>query len=128
MAEAFLNSLDAKLQVFSAGTKPASQVHPITVAVMKELKIDLNTSSPKSVDQFLHEAFDYVITVCDDAKETCPVFLGKVKHRVHMGFDDPAAAAGTDAEIMDVFRRVRDEIRERFFTFYSEQIKPTLKT
>jgi arsenate reductase len=95
---------------------------------MKELKIDLSAALPKSVDQFLQEAFDYVITVCDDAKETCPVFVGKVKHRVHMGFADPAAATGTEAEIMDVFRRVRDEVRERFFTFYSEQIKPTPKT
>ena len=123
MAEGFLKSLDSKLEVHSAGTKPSERVHPKAVEVMKEVGIDLSGNKPKMVDQFLRQPFDYVITVCDHAKETCPVFTGKVKHRLHIGFDDPAEATGTDDEIYAVFRRVRDEIRERFKKFYDEQIK-----
>ncbi|MBM2842043.1 MAG: Arsenate reductase, partial [Bacteroidetes bacterium] len=90
MAEGFLKSLDSTLDVHSAGTVPARRVHPKAMLVMKEVGIDLSTASPKNVDQFLGQPFDYVITVCDHAKETCPVFTGKVKHRLHIGFDDPA--------------------------------------
>ena len=120
MAEGFLKSFDSQLEVFSAGTKPASQVHPKAIQVMKERGIDLSSHHPKMVDQFLSESFDYVITVCDNAKETCPVFVGRVKHRLHIGFDDPAEARGTEEEILAEFRRVRDEIEHKFRTFYSE--------
>lgn len=123
MAEGFLKSFDSKLEVHSAGTKPAERVHPKAVEVMKEVGIDLSGNKPKLVDRFLGQPFDYVITVCDHAKETCPVFTGKVKHRLHIGFDDPAEATGTDDEIYAVFRRVRDEIHESFTKFYHEQIK-----
>jgi arsenate reductase len=119
MAEGFLKSLDKNLEVHSAGTAPASRVHPKAIAVMKELGIDISGGYPKSVDQFLKDAFDYVITVCDNAKETCPVFVGKVKERLHIGFDDPAEATGTDEHIMGEFRRVRDEIKKEFQNFYS---------
>ena len=90
---------------------------------MKEAGIDISTHSPKSVDQFLALPFDYVITVCDNAKEQCPVFSGKVKHRLHIGFDDPAGAVGTDEEVMVEFRRARDEIREGFRRFYSDTLR-----
>ena len=123
MAEGFLKSFDPHLEVFSAGTSPASRVHPRAIAVMKEAGIDISGNSPKSVDQYLSLPFDYVITVCDNAKEQCPVFLGTVKHRLHIGFDDPAEAFGTDEEVMAEFRRVRDEIREGFKKFYAEVTK-----
>lgn len=120
MAEAFLKSFDSQLDVFSAGTKPASQVHPKAVQVMEECGIELSSHRPKMVDQFLSESFDYVITVCDNAKETCPVFVGRVKKRLHIGFDDPAEAKGTEEEILAEFRRVRDEIANKFKAFYTE--------
>lgn len=118
MAEGFLKSFDAQLEVHSAGTQPAVRVHPKAVVVMKEVGMDLTRASPKNVDQFINQPFDYVITVCDHAKETCPVFTGKVKHRLHIVFDDPAEATGTEQEILATFRRVRDEIRERFYQLY----------
>ena len=92
MAEGFLKSFNRNLDVFSAGTIPAARISSRAIQVMNELGIDISTEYPKSVDQFLGESFDYVITVCDHAKETCPVFLGNVKHRIHIDFDDPAEA------------------------------------
>lgn len=118
MAAAFLQSLDARLKVESAGTAPAAHVHPKAVSVMREIGIDLSKSFPKSIDRFLDEEFDYVITVCDSAKESCPHFRGKVKHRVHIGFEDPAEATGSEEEVLAVYRRVRDEIRVQCQSFY----------
>ena len=123
MAGVFLKSFNENLEVFSAGTIPAGRVHPRAIQVMNEVGIDISAHHPKSVEEFLYESFDYVITVCDDAKETCPVFTGKVKNRLHIGFDDPARATGTDEEILVVFRRVRDEIKEEFYRFYIENIQ-----
>jgi arsenate reductase (thioredoxin) len=122
MAEGFLKSLDPSLQVFSAGTKPAAHVHPLATKVMKELSIDISGNKPKNVAEFINDSFDYVITVCDNAKETCPVFHGKVQHRIHLGFDDPAEAIGTEKEVLAVFRRVRDEIRKAFSNLYEQEI------
>jgi len=122
MAEGFLKSFDSSLTVLSAGTKATSRVHPKAIQVMNEIGIDLSKNFPKTVDQFLSESFDYVITVCDNAKESCPVFFGNVKHRLHIGFDDPADATGTEEDILSVFRRVRDEIKTDFFTFYKETV------
>jgi arsenate reductase len=122
MAEGFLSSFDGRLEVHSAGTKPAMQVHPLAVQVMKEVGIDLSAHRPKSVDRFLRKPFDYVITVCDHAKETCPLFTGKVKHRLHIGFDDPAEAIGTPDEVLSFFRRVRDQIRAEFHKLYTATI------
>jgi len=119
MAEAFLRSFDPTLEVFSAGTEPAPQVHPKTVEVMKEVGIDLSKAHPKSVERFTGQQFDYVITVCDSAKETCPVFSGEVRHRLHFDFDDPAEAVGTEEEVLSTFRRVRNEIREEFSKLYN---------
>jgi arsenate reductase len=122
MAEGFLRSFDSSLDVFSAGTNPAVSVHPLAVKVMNEEWIDISRNMPKSVDEFLGRPFDYVITVCDGANESCPVFTGKVEHRLHIGFDDPAEATGTKEEILAVFRRVRDEINVRFRKFYNENV------
>jgi arsenate reductase len=118
MAAGFLRSFEPSPEVYSAGTAPAAHVHPFAVRVMREVGIDLSREQPKGVDVFLDRSFDYVITVCDHARETCPVFSGKVQHRLHLGFDDPAEATGTEEEILATFRRVRDEIRERFHQFY----------
>jgi len=120
MAEGILKSLDNKLQVFSAGTRAEKNVNPIAIKVMSEIGIDISKQYPKSVDMFINECFDYVITVCDGAKEICPVFTGNVKHRLHIGFDDPADAKGTPKEIILVYRRVRDEIKEKINDFYNK--------
>jgi arsenate reductase len=122
MAEGYLKSLDPGLEVFSAGTKPASQVSKRAIAVMKEIGIDISKQYPKSVDQFLEEEFDFVITVCDDARETCPLFNGKVGKRLHIGFVDPSSVIGTEEEIMTKFRMVRDEIGEGFRSFHQEEL------
>lgn len=118
MAEGFLKSFDAALEVYSAGTNPSTRVHPKAVQVMNEIGIDLSKNTPKQVDQFIEKQFDYVITVCDHARETCPVFPGKVEHRLHIGFDDPAEATGSEDEVLNIFRRVRDEIESEFTKFY----------
>jgi arsenate reductase len=122
MAEGFLRSFDKSLEVFSAGTKPAEAVHPLAVQVMREEWVDISLNKPKSVDEFLDRAFDYVITVCDGANESCPMFIGKVEHRLHIGFDDPAEATGSKEELLAVFRRVRNEINLRFRQFYNENL------
>jgi arsenate reductase len=114
MAEALLRSMDATVDVHSAGTHPAERVHPAAVTAMSELGIDIAGARPKSVDQFLDQSFDCVITVCGHANETCPVFRGTVGRRLHIGFDDPAAVTGTEQEVLDAFRRVREQIRDRF--------------
>jgi arsenate reductase (thioredoxin) len=123
MAEGILNSLDQALEVYSAGTKPASKVHSIAVLVMKEIGIDISSYEPKIVDQFLDESFDYVITVCDNARETCPMFTGKVVTRLHIGFDDPADSTGPENEVLARFRRVRDEIKKEFSALYYESLQ-----
>ncbi len=123
MAEGFLKSFDPEIEVFSAGTAPSDRVHHLAVEVMKEEGIDLSANYPQRVDEFLEKAFDFVITVCDHAQENCPVFTGSIEEQLHIGFDDPAEATGTEEEIYTVFRRVRDEIRERFYAFYLGKIK-----
>ena len=123
MAEGFLKSFDPEIEVFSAGTAPSDRVHPKAVEVMNEVGIDLSAHSPQKVDEFLAEAFDFVITVCRHAQENCPVFTGSVKQQLHIGFDNPAEATGTEEDIYAEFRRIRDEIREEFYTFYVENIK-----
>ncbi len=126
MAQALLSSVDSKLGVFSAGTEPAEKMNERAIAVMNEIGIDLSSAYPKSVTQYLNEEWDYVITVCGGANESCPMFVGKVKHRLHFGFDDPAAITGNDEFVMSEFRRIRNEIKERFLTFYNEEVKPQL--
>lgn len=123
MAHGFLQSFDKSLEVHSAGTQPASRINPRAVEVMNEVGIDLSTHTPKSVDMYLDEAWDYVITVCGGANETCPMFSGKVGKRMHIGFDAPSDAQGSEAFIMNEFRRVRDEIHKRFAELYITEIQ-----
>ncbi len=126
MAHGFLQSFDNNISVCSAGTEPAKEVSQKAVQVMREAGVDISKHYPKLVDQYLNEEWDYVITVCDNANENCPTFLGKVRTRIHIGFDDPSHATGSPEFIMDEFRRVRDEIREKFSRFYLEKIKTQL--
>jgi arsenate reductase len=96
------------------------KVNPFAVRAMQEIGIDISHHQPKNVDQFINQPFDYVITVCDNAMESCPVFVGREENRIHLGFEDPAEAQGTDDETTSIFRRTRDEIKETFFKFYSQ--------
>jgi arsenate reductase len=118
MAEGFLKYFDKNLEVYSAGTYPSGSVSSYAIKVMSEVGIDISKNKTKSVDQFLEQSFDYLITVCDNARETCPVFLGKVGKQLHIGFEDPTQATGTEEEIIKVFRKVRDEIKSEFLQFY----------
>jgi len=122
MAEGFLKSFDTELKVYSAGTSPSQQVHTKAIQVMNEIGIDISKAYPKQVNKFTNDDIDYVVTVCGGARESCPRFTGKVKHRLHIGFDDPAEAIGTEDEIISVFRRVRDEIKNDFQNFYKNHI------
>ena len=126
MAHGFLQSFDHQLDVFSAGTKPAEKVHPMAVKVMDEMGINLAHHIPKSVNLYIGQEWDYVITVCGGANESCPVFTGKVGKRLHIGFDDPSEATGTPEFIYSEFQRVRDEIKARFYDFYLNELKPQL--
>jgi arsenate reductase len=113
MAEGWVNhELAESWTALSAGTQPAARVHPLAIRAMTEAGIDISGGIPESVDRFLDMPWDLVITVCDSAKETCPVFPRPVE-TLHISFPDPAEATGTDEEIMAVFRAVRDDIRKR---------------
>jgi arsenate reductase len=111
MAEAIVNHLGGRWQAFSAGTRPSGYVHPLAIKTLAEIGIQ-HTGKSKSTDDFRGEDFDAVITVCDDAAENCPVWLGKGK-RVHIGFPDPAKVEGGEEEQLPIFRQVRDDIRIR---------------
>jgi len=116
MAEGLLrHDAGAAIKVFSAGTKP-TQVRPEAVAVMREAGIDISGQRSKSVDEFAGQDFDYVITVCDNAKQSCPVFPAKTK-RIHWSIEDPAAVQGSEEERLAAFRRIRDELRLRLQRF-----------
>ncbi len=124
MAHGFLQSFDPSLTVRSAGTEASGKLNPKAVEVMQEIGIDISHHTSDSVDLYLDEEWDYVITVCGGANEACPAFIGKVKKRLHIGFDDPSHAVGTPEFIHSEFIRVRDEIKDGFWKFYNEQIKP----
>ena len=123
MAQGFLQSFDTRMQIFSAGTEPAERINPTAVKVMKEAGIDISKNKPKNVDQYLDEAWDYVITVCDEANESCPVFPGKVRNRLHMGFEDPSKIKGSYTEIMNAFYEVRNEIKDAFYELFESELK-----
>ena len=111
MAEGFLRSkLSKEYQIFSAGTKPETEVNPYAVKVMQEIGIDLSKQTPENVNKYIKQNFDYVITVCDNAKGNCPIFTGKVSKQLHIGFEDPAEAKGTEKEILNKYIEIRDEI------------------
>lgn len=123
MAHGFLQSFDDDLYVRSAGTEASGKLNEKAVQVMKEIGIDISHHTSDSVDMYLDKEWDYVITVCGGANEKCPTFLGKVKKRLHIGFDDPSFAKGTDEFIWREFRRVRDEIKDAFFKLYNDEMK-----
>ncbi|MCK6602643.1 MAG: arsenate reductase ArsC [Bacteroidetes bacterium] len=123
MAHGYLQSFDSDLDVHSAGTQASGKLNPGAVQVMREDGIDISHHTSDSVDKYLNEEWDYVITVCGGANESCPAFYGKVKNRLHIGFDDPSHAVGTEAFIKSEFVRVRDEIRAGFWKFYTENLK-----
>jgi arsenate reductase (thioredoxin) len=126
MAHGFMQSFDTRLTVRSAGTEPASQVNQKAAKAMLEEGIDIRGHTPTMVDEYLNEDWDYVITVCDDANEKCPFFPGKVEHRLHMGFEDPSHATGSEEYIWSEFIRIRNAIKVSFYKLYTEKIKPTL--
>ncbi len=124
MAHGFLQSFDKDLIVCSAGTEASGKLNQKAVKAMQEIGIDISGHTSDSVQKYLGEEWDFVITVCGGANESCPAFLGKVKHRLHIGFDDPSHAVGTDEFIWSEFIRVRDEIKEQFYNLYITEIKP----
>jgi arsenate reductase len=123
MAHGFLQSFDSGITVCSAGTEATGRLNPKAVAVMKEAGIDISHHTSDPVENYLNEEWDYVVTVCGGANESCPAFIGKVKHRLHLGFEDPSHATGTDDFVMGEFRRIRDLIKDSFYRFYFENLK-----
>ncbi|MDD5038509.1 MAG: arsenate reductase ArsC [Dehalococcoidales bacterium] len=121
MAEGIVNyDLGNQLEAFSAGIMPTF-VHPRAIEAMKEIGIAISGQRSKSMAEFTGQPFDYVITLCDNADEKCPLFFGDVK-KMHVGFADPAAATGTEEEMMTAFRKVRDEIGSRLLEFFSVEL------
>lgn len=121
MAEGLINHLLGEQWVaVSAGTQPAGYVHPLAIKALAELGIDIAANRSKTVEQFRNRAFDLVITVCDEAAEHCPLWLGQ-GNVVHIGFSDPAKATGSEVEQMAVFRQVRDEIKSRLLPYVAAQ-------
>ena len=123
MAHGFLQSFDSHQEVYSAGTSPAEHVHPLAISVMAEVGIDISHHVPRNVKEYLDEPWDYVITVCGGANETCPTFVVKVGKRIHIGFDDPSNVVGSKEHVISEFRRVRDDIRKAFRNFYATYVK-----
>ena len=122
MAHGFLQSFDKRIQVESAGTEASGKLNRKAVKAMAEIGIDISNHTSDSVEKYLNEEWDYVITVCGGANEKCPAFFGKVKNRLHIGFDDPSFAEGTEEFIWSEYIRVRDEINFAFLDFYKKEI------
>lgn len=121
MAEGIANHFMADmLEAFSAGTE-ASYVNPWAIRVLREIGVDISEHRSKNLDEFASQSFDYVITLCGDANEKCPLFFGGVE-RTHLGFSDPAKAQGTEQEVLAEFRKIRDEIKERLIDFFEHEI------
>ena len=136
MAQGILQSLDPNLGVFSAGTKPAEKVNPKAfirlipvflrskaAKVMNEIGIDISGHIPHNVADYTDESWDYIITVCGGANETCPVFNGKVGKRLHIGFEDPSEIKEEEETVFYEFRKTRDEIKEQFKKFYNDNLR-----
>jgi arsenate reductase (thioredoxin) len=126
MAQGFLESFDKRIIVCSAGTEPDQKINPYAVDVMKRAGVDISHNRPKSVDQYLGEDWDYVITVCDNANEKCPSFPGKVRNRLHMEYEDPSETKGSYSEIITAFYDVRNEIRDDFYRLYEAELRKKL--
>ena len=127
MAHGFMESFDNRLSIRSAGTEASGKLNRKAVEAMKDIGIDISHHTSDPVDKYLGDEWDYVITVCGGANENCPVFMGNVKNRLHIGFDDPTYAEGTDNFIQSEYVRVRDEIKEEFYKLYKNEIEPKLK-
>lgn len=123
MAHGFLQSFDSSLIVCSAGTKASGRLNTMAVEVMKEAGVDISHHTSDSIEKYLNDEWNYVITVCGGANESCPMFIGKVEHRLHIGFDDPSEATGTPEFIRSEFIRVRDEIKKAFYDLYIKELK-----
>jgi len=123
MAHGFLQSFDSSHTVCSAGTEASGKLNANAVKAMKEAGIDISHHTSDPVEKYLGNEWDYVITVCGGANESCPTFSGNVKNRLHIGFDDPSHATGSDEFIWSEFVRVRDEIKKAFFLFYKENLE-----
>ena len=123
MAHGILQNLNSELYVHSAGTNPTLRVHPMAVEVMKDLGIDISHHVPMNVEMYLTERWDYVITVCDGANESCPIFKGDVLHRVHIGFEDPAKEYASPEEERQGFLKIRDQIVLELFRFNARTFK-----
>lgn len=126
MAHGFMQSFNENITVCSAGTEASGTLNQKAVEVMAEIGIDISSHTSDSVEIYLNETWDYVITVCGGANEACPTFIGNVKNRIHMGFDDPSHVTGTQEFIDSEFKRVRDEIKAGFWKLYTDKIKPEL--
>ena len=122
MAHGFLQSFDQNIIVCSAGTEASGKLNQKAVAVMNKVGIDISHHTSDPVEKYLNDAWDYVITVCGGANEVCPAFVGKVKHRLHMGFDDPSHAQCSEEFVDAEFIRVRDQIGEAFHSFYLDHL------
>ena len=122
MAEAILKKIDPGLIVKSAGPEPAEVVHPLTIKAMAEIGIDISQYSTTNINQFVNEDWDFVITVCDIAKELCPVFLGNVKNSLYLKFEDPLAYEGDDEFLLKLIRSTRTHIEIEMEDFYNEFI------
>jgi arsenate reductase len=121
MAQGLVNHfLGERWEANSAGTRPAGSVHPLAIETMLELGIDTSEHRSKSADTFRNHHFDLVVTVCDDAAENCPLWLGQGRV-VHIGFPDPARAIGSQAEQLQVFRQVRDAIRAQVLVYLDKE-------
>jgi len=123
IAEAFLKSFDPELEVFSAGISPEKQIHPFALKVMDEAGISLEGHYTKNVDGFIEQDFNFLLTLCDRARENCPEFTGKIKKRIHIGIRNPTQAFGTEEEVLNEFRNARDIIKSSFYRFYLKNLK-----
>jgi arsenate reductase (thioredoxin) len=126
MAHGFLHSFDERLEVYSAGTEASGELNKKAVEVMQEAGVDISDHTSDQVDKYLDTDWDYVVTVCDQANEACPFFPGNVKTRLHMGFDDPSKATGSEGFINSEYIRVRDEIKTAFLRLYINTLKAQL--
>lgn len=123
MAHGFLQSFDNNLEVYSAGTEASGKLNQMAVKVMADIGVDISGHTSDSVDKYLDQEWDYVITVCGGANEVCPAFMGKVKNRLHIGFDDPSHVVGDENYVWSEFVRVRDEIKDAFYDLYINKLK-----
>jgi len=119
MAEAFLQEMDKTLEVFSAGLHPDEQIDPMAVKVMEEIGIDISLKKPKSYLEFEGICVDYLITLCDGTKDNITSVNIPARHKIHLGFEDPRKAYCTEEQIIDIYRDIRDEIRNELNYFYS---------